>query len=1174
VLKYDRSLIFEVWALLTPDEEKEVPGPNGEAANLDEESRADFVAADAPTRSTLESGKPRPAKSRGFGADGTTLAAAKSGSGFVAPQFSPGDVLARRFKIVSFIAAGGMGQVYEAEDLELKESVAVKCMSSGVLRAPRSLHRFRREVNLARKVTHPNVCRIFDLFHHVPNSSQPEVQVAFLSMELLHGESLASRIKREGKIPPAKAMPIIMQLAEGLDAAHRAGIVHRDFKPANVMLVRSANSEGDRAVITDFGVALHTNPLLAHDTDQSSVFNVAGTPAYMAPEQIEGGRTTPATDIYAFGLVIFEMLTGTRPFSGDTPAAAAAKKLTADTISPKPLMPDLAPEWDAAVVRCLRRSPTARFSSASEVVKAIQSNAMPSKESPAHGSRPAPSLVIKVATGVVIACLLGAVAYKLRSMSDKNRGEVVQAARRPSVAVMGFTNLSGAQDRNWISPSLTEMLGTELGSGERLRLIPTEQVTHAKSDLSLAAEDSFGPDTLHRLRNYLGTDYVVEGSYLDTGDEVRVNFRLQNASNGETVATFSEQGTERDLPKLVSTAGESLRSKLGIAEPTPDELSETRASQSTNLEATKLYAEGLQKLHSYDAFGAKELFERAIVADPKFALAHAALAEAWTSLGYGNKAEEQAQKAFELSKELGLPLETRLKIEAEYRGSMNDHKTQSELYKTLFDNYQDNLEYGLSLARSQYLSGEIQEAGATLDALQRLPSPSGDDLRIDFVRSSVELQGGDYQKAQGLAERVVLRAQQRGAKRLAGQGLALQCTLQSKLGNTDAATDVCNRAQQAFAEIGDYAGEASVWGQIGFDAANRGDLKTGRTANEKQIALLKKLEYDRGLGWAMTVAGELASDQGDFKVAVADYNEALRLYERTGYQAGVVSAYGNLGYDYGVEGDLSRAIQSNRHAVEMARATKVSTDLDIWLVDLADELRASGDIAGSKQALDDGFKVNQETGDKRASSFLHSSRAELLLAQWQLEEARREASLALEVCENMKDDDGIRQAKLLLSRLDIAGGKPELATSTARAMLATADSRHMDDFQIGTRSVLLESLVASSVPTSHQEIAKLLRVTPVTENLGLRLTANLQIGRVYTALGQTAQASEVLGRVAAEAQSHNFEIVRLEAEVARAQLRLITGDSRARSDLQELAKAASAKQLYSIANRAQALSTR
>ena len=270
------------------------------------------------------------------------------------PLFHRDQLVAGRFKILRLIGQGGMGAVYEAEDQELGGRIALKTVRPEATADPRIVERFKQEIYLARKVTHPNVCRIFDLFHHQPSPS--ERPIVFLTMEMLPGETLAQRLRRTGRMQPAEALPLVRHMAAALSAAHQAGIVHRDFKPSNVVLVPSKDSpEGVRAVVTDFGLA-HTS-----SADSSVVLSVTGTgevvgsPAYMAPEQLGAEETTAAADIYALGVVMYEMVAGQPPFSGDTPFAVAVQRLQRPAASPRSFVPDLDATWEAVILRCLER---------------------------------------------------------------------------------------------------------------------------------------------------------------------------------------------------------------------------------------------------------------------------------------------------------------------------------------------------------------------------------------------------------------------------------------------------------------------------------------------------------------------------------------------------------------------------------------------------------------------------------------------------------------------------------------------------------------------------------------------------------------------------------------------------------------------------------------------------
>jgi tetratricopeptide (TPR) repeat protein len=277
--------------------------------------------------------------------------------------FVPGEIVARRFRIEQFLAEGGMGEVYSAKDLELSEMVALKTIRPVLASDDRVLAGFKQEIQLARKVTHRNVSRVYDLFRHEIDLDGVRRTIVFLSMELLRGETLAERIHRVGRFRSEEAQRVAAQLIGGLQAAHTAGIIHGDFKSANVALVADGEGPGrERVVIMDFGLAGTQSSL-----DEAASAGFRGTPAYAAPEQVENGTITAASDIYALGVVLFEMISGALPLQGKTPMETAQLRLLRGAPPLRTAAPDAPLVWERTVDACLARDPAKRPVSAAEV---------------------------------------------------------------------------------------------------------------------------------------------------------------------------------------------------------------------------------------------------------------------------------------------------------------------------------------------------------------------------------------------------------------------------------------------------------------------------------------------------------------------------------------------------------------------------------------------------------------------------------------------------------------------------------------------------------------------------------------------------------------------------------------------------------------------------------------
>jgi serine/threonine protein kinase/TolB-like protein len=664
--------------------------------------------------------------------------------------FAEGEVVARRYRIVSFIAQGGMGEVYEAEDLDLGGRVALKTIRAKRLESGKSggraVERFRREIQLARKVTHPNVCRIFDIGYHRPPGEEAGAgaEILFLTMELLQGETLSRYLRRRGPMSEAEALPLVRQMAEALAAAHRADIVHRDFKSPNVILVplierpatsgeRQAGAEigasSLRAVVTDFGLARASegSGAAAAITTEGAVL---GTPEYMAPEQLQAKEVTAATDVYALGLVLYEMLTGTLPFEAGSSISSALARLHEPAPSPRAFAPKLDAVWEAVVLRCLERDPAKRYANAAQVLEALQASEAAGRSRLRRVRRPAwlglsASMLLAAAAGGAFLAELG------------RRPQAPASGVRQAVAVLGFKNLSGRAEAAWLSPALSEMLSTELGLAgsdgrAALRVASGESVARLKIELRLADTDSLAPDTLQRIGKSLGTDFVVLGSYVALGDkaggQIRVDLHLQDAAEGRIVASVAETGTEADLFAMLARAGGRLRQALGVQTPAADGVEGRRAALPSNAAATRLYAEGLAALRAGAASAALDRLKKAIAVDPQFPLAHSALAEVWLELGEPLRARDEAKLAFDWSS--GLSREERLLVEGRYREAIGEWDRAVEVYGALWEFFPDQADYGLRLARAEHRAGRLRAAFDTLQAVRRLALPEAEAARL------------------------------------------------------------------------------------------------------------------------------------------------------------------------------------------------------------------------------------------------------------------------------------------------------------------------------------------------------------------------------------------------------------------------------------------------------------
>jgi hypothetical protein len=371
-------------------------------------------------------------------------------------RFAPGQLLGGRYRIIAMLGKGGMGEVYRADDLSLDQPVALKFLPEALTHHEEALARFRNEVRIARQVSHPNVCRVYDL---------GEMEgLYFLSMEYVDGEDLGSLLRRIGRLPTDKAIEIARKLCAGLSAAHEKGVLHRDLKPSNIML----DSRG-QVLLTDFGLAG-----LAGEIEGAEVRN--GTPAYMAPEQLAGEEVTIKSDLYSLGLVLYEIFTGRLPYESTTLAGLMRAQKESQPPSPATLVRDLDPMVERVILRCLQARPALRPSSALAVAAALPGGD-PLAAALAAGETPSPEMVaaagegegvsLRVAVGMfaaaVVLMIAGAALFNrssaLEMLKPEYPPEVLQQKARdmlPALGVSGSRRADYGSGFRWNSGSLDE----------------------------------------------------------------------------------------------------------------------------------------------------------------------------------------------------------------------------------------------------------------------------------------------------------------------------------------------------------------------------------------------------------------------------------------------------------------------------------------------------------------------------------------------------------------------------------------------------------------------------------------------------------------------------------------------------------------------------------------------
>ena len=775
-----------------------------------------------------------------------------------------GERVAGRYGILRYVARGGMGEVYEAEDLELGERIALKTIR-GEPGDRGAEERFKREIQLSRKVTHPNVCRIFDVGYHVRPDGE---RVVFLTMELLLGETLTERVRRTGPLPIAEAATFLRQITAALTAAHAVGVIHRDLKGGNVLLV-SRRDGAVRAVVTDFGLAHVVDGGDELPASSSGGAGVLGTPGYMAPEQVQGGAIDERTDIYALGVVMFEMLTGRLPFEGDTPLAIAARRLTTPAPSPKALRPELSAKWERVVLACLERDPSGRPASSRAVLELlglthdsleeIDGTVRVAKE-PRRVPLMRPALVLLVAA----LALLGVRLWRERPRPGQRRA-LATLPFRPEGA--------RAQAEDWIGPSAAELIAVQLGGSQVLQSFDTESVQLALREAGVAPDAEATPAQVERLRSLMALDLVISGRYRFDGDRLVVEAGLRDVHTRRRLAEVTERGGVDDLSAMFGRIAQRLGAAAGAP---PEEVGRgIPLTLPKRPLALRALVETKNLLDRHEAQSATEAALRGLTEEPEDARLHLLLAEAYADTGNEAEAQRHAKKAEAAA--APLPRLERIFVEAVARSIARDRDAAIAKYEILRSEAPNDPEVAWRLVDELTRAGRATDALRQIEALRRAPLSRTLALRIDDTEADAWEGQGDLEHALAVTRRAVDAADALGAALWRARARFKQCHVLDSMHRFDEARAACEETRRIAVEAGERRLRGLAVNLISKIDHARGDLAAARRGYEETLQLFHDLGDRSGEAMVLNNLGAVASSELDRDRAARMWRAALAI---------------------------------------------------------------------------------------------------------------------------------------------------------------------------------------------------------------------------------------------------------------------------------------------------------
>ena len=1076
------------------------------------------------------------------------------------------------YYIESCIGHGGMGTVYLARraDQAFERRVAIKMIRRG-MDSEVVVRRFQHERQILASLDHPHIARLFD------GGTTPDGQPYFV-MEYVEGTPI-DRYGDTQRLNTKQRIELCLRVLDAVQHAHDHHIVHRDLKPSNVLV-----TSGGAPKLLDFGIAKILDADRRGDSTVTSIAR-AMTPDYASPEQVRGEPVTPATDVYALGLLLYELLTGQRPFRFATrtpdeivrivceqdppkpstivgrldpigPSDAQPRAMTCETISrtrersPALLRKRLAGALDAIVLKALRKEPAERYATVAALADDLRRYL---SDRPVSAARDAVRYRVAravrrhratagVAALVVVA--IAATALLVRQPAAPAADRVPAAAAiqpRSSVAVIPFRNLSGQAADEWLATAVAEMLTTELVADGQVRVLPADTVASATREIGGAGGPSRDDGMAERLRAHLRADYLVAGTFAVAekapSRSLRIDVRVHRGA-GDAIA-IGGVGEEGQLFAVVAEAGRRLRGRLGLRASSSESKSTAGAAYPHTLEATRLYAEGLAQLRQLDAIAARDLLERADAREPGNPLIQTALASTWDALGYDRRAADAAQKAFDRS--AGLNREDRLNVEGRLAEAQQNWTKAIDTYRTLWGFFSDNAEYGLRLASVQADGGKAREALETLQTIRRLPPPQGQDPRIDLVEAQAAAALGDFKHELEALQRAMRAAQSSGSRLLLAQATLREGRSYRNLGQPGPAERSMRAAQTVFEEVGDKAGVASALNGLAALLGDQDDLAAERLFRQS-LAISEEIGDRGGASATLNNIGVILKDRREYEAARRVHERALAIRREIGHRNGEAASLSNIGVVLFEQDRFAEAGRYYRESLAICREIGDQRGLVRALHNLAIVDKETGHLAAAQKSLVESLPIRAAIGDRRGTVAATVELGMVLLAQGEIERAGGLQEKAAALAREIRLKPGEAQAVYQLGQIALAAGDFVQARSHhERALVLRREVKETRTVAESEAALAALDLEEGRPAEAERRTRALLRDLGASPAGALRASFQLLLARAALARGDLAAAERLFRAAQRLAESTERVEVRTSLAMVEAELHAARG---------------------------------
>jgi tetratricopeptide (TPR) repeat protein len=876
----------------------------------------------------------------------------------------------------------------------------------------------------------------------------------FITMEFIHGEDLKSMIRMSGRLAVGTTMNIAKQVCEGLTEAHKSGVVHRDLKPSNIMIDKQGNVR-----IMDFGIA---RSLEAKGITGAGV--MIGTPEYMSPEQVEGKEVDQRSDIYSFGVILYEMMTGQVPFEGDTPFTIGVKHKSEIPKDPKGINDQIPEDLSKVIMRCLEKDKDKRYQSAGEVRSELENieKGIPTTERIIPERKPFTSREITVTLGIkklffpalIVAAIIIAAVVIWQLLPQKET--ILPPSGKPSLAVMYFKNNTGDDSLGHWRTALADLLITDLTQSKYLRVLSEDKLYNILGELNQLEAKSYSSKTLKEVAAQGRVNYILQGNFTKAGENFRINITLQEAASGELIGSERVEGTgEESFYTMVDDLTNRIKAnfKLSAEEIASDLDKEVKNITTSSPEAFKYFTEGRRYHMSGDYRKSIQLMERALEIDPEFAMAYRSMGMSYNNLYLFSERTKNLQKALELADRLSA--RERYQIEGDfYSYWLKTYDKAAEAFKKLLELYPDDTSANNNLGN---IYSDLEQWD---EAIQRYEVCRAN--KTEFIPSYTSLASmyraiGMYDKAKEVLEDYINNTSDNAAIRRALASLYME------QGEMDLAMAEADRSFY---------------------------LNPTHYAN-----FMRK--------------GDIYLYQGDLVKAEEEYKNLLNLREPAG------QAFGRqrLSRLYLLQGKFQMTKSISQQSLELAKRTgQILWEITMRL-GLAGVYISSGDLEDTVAECDKVWNMSVEAEFLEGQRNALYTKAYALIQMKSMDLAQKTAIMLKEKIEAGMNKKLIRLYLHLMGRIELERGNYSQAIeyiAEALSLLSYGPLDHRADF---IDSLAFAYYKAGDMEKAIQEYEKITLLTTGRTNYG-NIFANsfYMIGKIHEQLGNTAKAKEFYGK--------------------------------------------------------------